>query len=75
MAGENVVHKLGRLDLSWGTVLKLLLLAVLVFLLLAAGKAGAAKVQAMLAQGAGKVKTAVTGGTPATASDPRTAGL
>lgn len=78
MAGENVVHKLGRLDLSWATVLKLLVLSILVFLLIAGGRLGAAKVQAMLSSGASKVKAAVTGGdasTPATAYDPRTAGI
>ncbi len=75
--GENVIHKLGSLDLSWTTVVKLFVLAVLVFLLIAAGRWGASKVQSGVKSASGKVKELVPGGsTPnTTKADPRYAGV
>ena len=75
--GENVIHKLGTLDLSAKTALKLVLVAVLAFVIIALGRMGAAKVLSLGAKGVEKAKAAVAGASaaPVQSSDPMSAGL
>lgn len=75
--GENVIHKLAGLDLSWGTIFKLVILAVIVGLLVLIGIYGSKRVAAGFKKGVDKVKEVLpSGATPAaTTADPRFAGV